>query len=421
MLKKIKSKYQTHKTLSSNIIALFILKGSDYILPLLILPFLVRTLGLENFGLLAFATATVSFFRAIVSYGFDISGTQLISISIGNEKKTSEIISSILIAKFLLTIITFVILLGMIIFIAKFNTNWYLYLFTFLIIIGDVLFPVWYFQGIEKMKVITYLKLIYKMIFALSIFIFVNENQDYILVPIFDAIGAIIIGIISLYIIYYRLNILFIFPSFELIKKQFIDGWYIFISQIAVVFYTSLNTFVLGLLTTNESVGIYSLAYKIYFALRGILTPISSSLFPYLSKEYQKNKIFYYKKVKIISFFYSICLIIIAFVAYIFSEDIVYLIVGKVDSFIVDILKILLYALPFSIGSLYSILLVIKSEGKRLSKITFTIMLVNLVLVFPSIYLYGIYGLAWQVVIIQFVQAILQIKYNIEIFNKYFR
>ena len=416
MINRIKNIYK-NKTIFSNIIALFILKGSDYILPLILLPYLVRTLGFENFGLISFAIATISFFRAIVAYGFDLSATQQIAVNISDSHKVSEIFSSVLIIKFFLAICTFFFLVLMVIFIDKFSENWILYLVTFSIVIGDILFPVWYFQGIEKMKILTYLGLSYKIFFVLGVIIFLHDKEKYLLVPIIDAITYIIIGIVAMFIVLTKYNVSLMLPSYVRLKEQFFGGWHIFISQIAVTLYTSLNVFVLGILATNELVGIYSLAYKLYLALRGLVSPITQALFPYLSKEFKKDKIRYYKKVKVISIIYFSFLNIIAIFAYLYSAEIVKLITENMETRSIDVLKILLFALPFSIGSFYSVLLVIKSEGKTLSKITFISVVINSILVYPSISLYGVYGLAWQVVIVQFVQSTLQLRYNKEVWR----
>ena len=76
----LKTNAQT-KTILSNIVALFTLQGLQYLIPLILLPYLVHTLGIEYFGLLSFAIATIAFFRAMVSYGFDFTGTKQIALN----------------------------------------------------------------------------------------------------------------------------------------------------------------------------------------------------------------------------------------------------------------------------------------------------------------------------------------------------
>lgn len=418
MIKKIRSNVKPeHKTVVSNAISLFILQGTNYILPLILFPYLIRVLGIENFGLLAFATATVAFLRGIVAYGFDLSGTQQIAIHKKNHFKLEEIFSSILVVKILLSVLSFLILLFLIFFVEKINLHTTVFLYTFIIVIGDALFPTWFFQGIEKMKWITYVRTIYKSLFVLCVVIIVKDPDDYILVPLFDGIGAIIAGIFALFLVKKDFDITFSLPSIENILFQFKNSWHIFLSQIAVHFYTSINIFVLGLMTNNHLVGYYSLAEKIYSAVRGLLSPVIQALFPFLSKKYIENNLSYYYLVRKFSIIYFIILIMLSILTYSFSQNIIEFVAGKYIEQSNELLRIFSITIIFAVGSFFSPLLIIKTRSNDLSKITLLSMTANLILLVPSIYFYGIYGLAYQYLIVQIFQTILQIRYNNEIWK----
>ena len=194
-----------------------------------------------------------------------------------------------MISKFLLSIVCLLILTIMVITFEIFTNNWELFFITYLIVFGDLLFPLWFFQGIENMKMITYLQISYKTIFVLLVLIFVNNKDDFLLVPLLDSVGAILIGFFSIYYIKQKYHLKFIFIKYDLIYKELKDGWHIFLSRITVILYTSINTFVLGLLTNNELVGIYSIAEKIYMAIRGLLNPFVKAIFPFLVLKFNKN------------------------------------------------------------------------------------------------------------------------------------
>ena len=114
---------------------------------------------------------------------------------------------------------------------------------------------------------------------------------------------------------------------------------------------------------------------------------------------------------------YCIMLLLFTILTFVFSSELISIVAGKVVIQLINILKILSFTILFAIGSFYSVLLVIKSEGKTLSKITLITMVANLILVLPSIYFFGIYGLACQFVLVQILHSILQIKYNYEIWK----
>jgi PST family polysaccharide transporter len=207
-------------------------------------------------------------------------------------------------------------------------------------------------------------------------------------------------------------------PTYKMIYFQLQNSWHVFISKMSVHFYGSINIFVLGLLSNNLIVGYYSLAYKIYTALNGLFMPFSQALFPFLSKKYTENKQGYIILIRIFGKAYLIGFALLALITFVFSNDIVKLISGSYIPNVNEILRIFAVTLVFSIGSFCSPLLVIKSESKIVAKITIYSMILNLVLLFPAIYLGGAVGLAFTYLLVQLFQAALQLIHNPEIYKR---
>ncbi|WP_369525932.1 oligosaccharide flippase family protein [Photobacterium leiognathi] len=141
------------KRFLENVLSLGSIQVVNYILPLLTVPYLVRVLGVDYFGLLAFSTVIINYLMLITDYGFNLTATKEVSINRFDNNKVSEIFSSVLIVKMLLTVLCFFLLLTLILTIGKIGDHSVLYLITFLSVIGQSLFPIWLFQGIEKNEI----------------------------------------------------------------------------------------------------------------------------------------------------------------------------------------------------------------------------------------------------------------------------
>ena len=350
MLNRVKNLANTEdkKRLLSNFFSLVVLQGANYILPLITLPYLVRVLGVEYFGLLAFATAFIMYFQIIADYGFNLTATREISIHRNDHKKVTEIFSAVMSIKILLMLVSFLLMSLIVFSFEKFSKDWEIYFLTFGMVIGQTLFPIWFFQGMERMKYITYLNILAKSIFTVAIFIFIQKQSDYYLVPVLTSLGFIIAGVWSLYLIKKEFKVKFKLQSVEILQVYLIDGWHVFISNISISLYTSTNTFILGLLTNNIVVGYYSAFEKIIRAITFLYTPIYQVFFPYVTKKYEINKIYAHKiimKLLIVSFVSSI--VLFSLISY-FSDLIVSILLGN---------KYLIYISTFHILSLLIIVL----------------------------------------------------------------
>ena len=339
--RKVLTGSPTRKRLTGNFFSLSVLQALNYILPLITLPYLVRVLGPEKYGLISFAQAFIGYFAILTDYGFSLSATREISINRENKEKVSEIFSSVMIIKIFLGILSFVILGLVLLSVPKFGNEWLLYIFTFGTVLGNILFPVWFFQGVENMKWITILNVIARSIFTVLIFVFVHKESDYLNVVIINSLGSIVAGIISLIVVFKNFKIKFILLKFESIKYQLKKGWYLFISSASANLVSGSNTFILGLFTNNTIVGYYAGAEKIIKAVLSIVSIISTTLFPYINKQFLISKektLKLLRKILKLNVVLGVC---ISSFMFIFSPWIIRIVLGPEFSQSIIILRIL--------------------------------------------------------------------------------
>jgi len=322
-------RYKKHKILASNFVYLFVLQTLNVILPLITFPYLIRVLGVEYFGLLSFSLAFATYFQIVTEYGFNSTGTRDISLAINNREKQILIFNQIMSAKLILVSISFFVMMGIVFLFDIFRAYWYIYLFSFGSILGQAIFPVWFFHGIQKMKYVTYLNLITKTVFALALFVFVTKKSDYYLVPVFNALGFLTAGIFSLFYIWKDFKISFKLQPVKGIKEQLNRAKFMFLSELKISLFTNTNTLILGIFAGNQAVGYFSAAEKLARAIGNLQTPVSNAIFPYISTEMALDKLKAILKIRKITIVGSIIFSLIVIICFCFAEQIISIIYGK--------------------------------------------------------------------------------------------
>ena len=324
------------KIIRNNFFSLTSLKVLTYILPLITFPYLIRVLGIEKFGLIMFAQATMYYFEIVVDFGFNLSATREVALNAKKPNKLNEIISAVFSIKFMLLLFSFLVLIVVVNLFDRFLQDFLLYYYSFLKVIALAFFPVWFFQGIEKMKYITLIDIISKSIFTVLIFVFVQSESDYILVPLISGVGYIIGTIFSLIYLFRRFKKSFIICSFSVLKKYFNDSLMFFLSRVSVSLYTTSNAFFLGLVTSNIMVGYYAVAEKLYMVIRQLYQPIVQVIYPYMSKS--KNVKFFKKLYPIIIFLNFIGV----YVLWVYAPEIIFMVTNETFLETVKVFRILL-------------------------------------------------------------------------------
>jgi polysaccharide transporter, PST family len=294
------------KKLISNFLSLSGVRIAGYALPLITLPYLARVLGVEKFGLVALAQAVAQYFCILTDYGFNLSATREVSISRDDQAQLSRIFSAVISTKVSLLAMSFLILSLSVLIIDKFRAEWLLYLLSFGIVGGQAIFPIWFFQGMEKMKLAAILDVAAKAFFTITIFVFVRKEANYIYVPLLSSLGFIVSGIISLAIAIYWFKVKIRIAPFSDIVYQLKEGWYVFVSSVAVITYTVGGIVILGLFTNDTIVGYYSGGERIIRGVQvGLLYSVSQTVYPHISKLASESKeaalIFAKRMMKVIS------------------------------------------------------------------------------------------------------------------------
>ncbi len=276
--------------LFKNAAALFIVQVSAYAAPLVVLPYLSRILSKDHFGLIAYTTAFNFYFITLVEYGFNLSATRRIAINRDDPQKVSRITASVYAAKSLLTILGFIIMVSVVLATPKLRPNFTLFCIGYMAVLGDLLFPLWLFQGLEKMQNLVWRDLCSKFLSLGLTFAFVHHDGDYLWAAAFQSGSMMISGIVGLITVPFVISIRPVLPSLSETFSALKEGWPVFLSMAAFAVSSATNIFLLGLWAGPTDVAYYIASYRLVVAFRALVDPVKSALYPHISHMALRSK-----------------------------------------------------------------------------------------------------------------------------------
>jgi len=265
-----------------NATSMMAVQAGSYLLPLVNIPYLLRVIGPEHYGLIAFSQAVMMYFVTLNDYGFNLSATRELAVRRDDPVLRSELYSAVMTIKCSFCVLSFLILCALVHFVPKFHGNGPIFFASFGIVVGTMLFPQWFFQGIEKMYWISAVNLIANLAFTAGIYLLVRHSSDYLIAAIVQAGGKLVAGILGLIILFSTEHVQLSVPTLGQLRHRLSDGWHLFMSSAAATFYTSSNAVVLGFVCGMTQVGYFSAAYKIFAAGQMLVSPMCQAIYPHV-------------------------------------------------------------------------------------------------------------------------------------------
>lgn len=272
-----------------NIFALISVQALSYVLPLITLPYVTRVLGVGAWGTVALVQIVLSYFTLVTNWGFSLSGTRKVAENRNHINKLSEIFIATWTAQWCLCIIACVVLIVMVNCIPYFESSSTYYLYGIGIIVGNILFPVWFLNGLEKMKELAGIQIFTRLISVPLTFVMIKSPSDAPLLLAISGFTGILSGGLSIYWIRKRLNLRWIAPTLNQIFSELKEGGTMFTSTLWISCYTTITPIILGSMSGANAVGYYAFADRFKSLALSFLAPISQSLFPRLSHLFLDN------------------------------------------------------------------------------------------------------------------------------------
>lgn len=394
-LKKVigMSKSKDGKTLVNNFSYLLLLQITSYIFPLITLPYLARVTGAYGMGKVAFATAIMSWVQTICDWGFNFTATRDVAKNRDNKDVVSNILSDVTWARFFLSFMSFLVLIGLIFIIPKFREDMWVILFAFLTIPGHILYPNWFFQAVEKMQFITILNLLVKTASLIGIFVFVKAPNDYVLQPLFTSAGYLISGAISIFFIIHKWGYRITRPNFHYIFQALNKSKDVFINNLMPNLYNSFSTMLLGFCGGDVATGKLSASSTFPGAGQQFMQVIFQTFFPFLSRRSDQHKRFAKWSIFLAGLITLVLIVISPFIMkYFFTEEFA----DCTNIMRIMAVSVFFLSLNFIYGTNY---LIINHHEKVLRNITIISSLIGFAISYPLISHYGAIGAALTICI----------------------
>ncbi len=392
-IKKQINKSKDGKTVFANFGYLSLLQVAGYVFPLISMPYLARVIGADGFGKIAFASAIVVWIQTISDWGFNLTATRDVAQNRDDKELVSRIISNVLWARSILTLLSGIILLAVVLLVPYLRENADIIFVTFLLVPGHILFPEWFFQAIEKMKYTTLFNLLLKLVFTVAVFVFIHKREDYLIQPLLTTIGYLLCGFGALYLIFKKWGYTLYKPQGTEILKTIRNSTDVFINNLMPNLYNSFSVMLLGFFGGSTANGIYDGGNRFPVIFYQFQSVLSRAFYPFLSRRPDKHS--FYAKLNIASALIGAVFLILL------SPLVIKIMLGDEFEKSVVVMQILSFsvvflAMDYTYGTNF---LIINHKEKPLRNLTFVSSIIGMSVAIPLVYYFSYIGAAITVLL----------------------
>lgn len=273
--------------LRSNILALGAVQAGNFVVPLLALPYLARTLGAEAYGQTVWVQTIMLFGVLWVDFGFGWSATRNISMHRHDVLHVSQVFSSTWSVQWLLAVFfLFVSSLAVLVLQVAHPLT---YMAGLGMVLGQVLMPMWLFQGLEALRAAAVIQLAGKLLTLPLVFIWVQGPDDQLWALLFYSTSSVLVGVFSLLWIRYQGWVRWHWPSAHSMWLSLSEASILFFSRALISLYTTLVPLAVGWWAGATELAYFNLADRMKSVVQALLMPVSQALFPRMSWLFQND------------------------------------------------------------------------------------------------------------------------------------
>jgi O-antigen/teichoic acid export membrane protein len=349
-----------------NFIFLAIIQASNVLISLITMPLLITSLGVDQFGLVNLALSVMVLANIFVSFGFNLSAPRDVAINQKDKSALSNLVSNVFAGKLFLATVATVFILISIYGLDLFEEYQTILVFSLMLLFSEATMPLWFFQGMEKMKLISIANIFSKLLFLMGIVLFIHNPDQAKWVNLLLGGSALSINLLLLTYIHYEMEVTFYLPDFKKIIQSIKSNTLFFLSILASHISVGGGLIILSFFENANMLGMFSLAEKIGLVLRMFPALIVQAVYPNASKLYEQDRNAFYVYVSKVSKWALLIGLLISLSTFLAAPFIIQILSKKILPEAVAFLKILAFVPLLACFNIINVILFLVKNQKNL-------------------------------------------------------
>ena len=266
--------------LVQNVGALALVQASSYVVPLLTLPYLVRVLGVDDYGSVAFAQGLVAYFAVVVGWGFEWSAVRRVSLISMHSAESGAYVANVFAARLMLYFSCLVMGAPLLFAAPQIYANKELIAILCIWLLAVATTPQWLFQGMESMSRLAAVQLCFDTVLIALVWLFVRAAGDEIKYVLIFSLVALARSICGVIVAARTFGVVPARPSLRGMWQVLREGAHLFVSRSSISLFAAGNAFIAGMLGGTTAAAYYFAGEKVIKAASALLGPLSQALYP---------------------------------------------------------------------------------------------------------------------------------------------
>ena len=293
IIDNIRSIYHSLKSRSilQNYTWMTILNIVSPLIGVILYPFVIRKTGSDSYGLFVFAQSVIQYAVQLVSFGFDVPAAKTIAQNKTDKALQSKLVTHVLAMKTLLSLIAITAFLPFVFTLPILSDNKPIFLWSVTLIVAELFNLQFFFQGIGKMRVMSIMSLVFRILMIPAVFLFIDGPEDNVTYMIITGVTLSAGPVCNFLWMMFKEDISFTSFSFSYARMLTKNALPFFGTYIFGLLKTSTLTVLIGIFLGMTDVAVYDLGNKIVNIFRNFTQNINTVLFPEVVSKASRNNI----------------------------------------------------------------------------------------------------------------------------------